>query len=215
MKTDELIADLVKDTGTLKRLAPPEQRLRLWFVVSFLIVGISVLSFGVRPDLGQAILNPNFILEGTSALLLGVLAGWSAFVLSVPGRERSSLVRYLPLGLLFVWMGLLTYRNILTPSSFHPGFVQGQMCTRNFILLSLIPGGLLLFMIKKAAPLRLAWAGALSLLAVGSLGSLGISFLCPSGDALHILVWHFVPVLLFGIAGIWVGKKIFSWVGPY
>jgi len=61
-------------------------------------------------------------------------------------------------------------------------------------------------MLRKAAPLNLEKTGMLSVLSVGALGAFGTQFICTIDSPLHFLLWHFIPVLIIGLLGVFLGK---------
>ena len=65
--------------------------------------------------------------------------------------------------------------------------------------LSLVPGWALFAMLRRAAPLRRAWSGALATLAAVALGAAATQFLCPIDDPAHQLVGHLLPVAILSV----------------
>ena len=67
-------------------------------------------------------------------------------------------------------------------------------------------------MLRRAAPLRQAWTGALATLAAAALGAAATQVLCPIDDPAHQLVGHVLPVILLAIAGTIAGRRAFDWL---
>ena len=111
-----------------------------------------------------------------------LLSAAGAFVLSVPGAERSPLQRVVPLVAGGVWalalVVLLTtggdpVRRVLA-LPFH------WACLIEIAGLSIVPGWALFAMLRRAAPLRRAWSAALATLAAVALGASPRSSSAPS-----------------------------------
>jgi hypothetical protein len=68
---------------------------------------VSVAILGVRSDLAAQMMNGWFVARATATLAIVVAAAIVAFFMSVPGAERSRLVRALPLAACLVWAVLL------------------------------------------------------------------------------------------------------------
>jgi len=173
-----------------------------------------VLYFGLRPDLVSAFGKPGFLFEGFLALSVALLTAASAFFLSVPGREHRVWTRGGPLLVLSGWIVFLLYSVFSEAggvASLSAAFAEPGMCSRIVLASTVIPGVFLLYLLWRAAPLKRAWAGGFSLLAVGALGSFAVQFICPGSHASHIFVWHFLPVLGIGAIGASLGQLVLSW----
>jgi hypothetical protein len=69
----------------------------------------------------------------------------------------------------------------------------------------------LLVALKRAAPANLVWSGILIGLALNSLGAAALQFACDNSDPLHLLVWHWMPGVVFAAAGVVLARRILKW----
>ncbi len=205
METDDLILRLKKDLRPVTKLPHPAWRFLRWVAVAAFCVGVGLSLMGVREDFSAQISNPLFVLNAVFALLTCVLSAAAAFVLSVPGLERRTLTRALPVLALASWLAFLL---ILVFSSGDLRPDHNFRCSGSILLFGAFPGALLFAMVRTAAPLRQGWTGALIALSAAALGGLGVQFSCESARPMHVLTWHVLPVLVLGGLGILLGRLL-------
>jgi hypothetical protein len=178
------------------------------------LTALGVLLIGPRADAVTAMSQPTF--SGIAVVTLGtaLLSAASAFVLSIPGAERSALQRALPLLAGGVWaltivvlltMGGEPVRRVLV-WPFH------WACFIEIAGLSVVPGWALFAMLRRAAPLRRAWSGALATLSAVALGAVATQFICPLDDPAHQLVGHVLPVAVLSMLGTIAGHRFLNWL---
>jgi hypothetical protein len=217
VQTDELIRKLVADARPVRRLSPWSLRAALWLLVALVSAAIVVLWFGARRDLASVVSTPAFAFEELMLLAITVTAAAGALLLSVPGEERSALVRWLPVtaavAVLFWVGGELVFAAATGGATGR--FGPAWHCVGRTISVGLVPGVVLLLMVRGAAPLRAAWAGLLALLATSAVGVLGTNIICPNDRPLHVLLWHVLPMTVIAAAGGALGGWLLRWTrGP-
>ena len=200
MKTDELIADLASRATPVRVLPAPGVRTLGWLAVAMASVAAGVLVFGIRPGIASLMANPDFLLTTALALATVCLSSTAALVLAVPGAERSALVRGIPAAVLGMWT-LTTVMTVLEASHGLSGASHWYICAIRVAAIGLVPSIVLIAMLRRAAPLRIEWTGALALAAAAAAGTLAIQFICPIDDAGHALLGHLGPVLGLGAIG--------------
>ena len=75
-----------------------------------------------------------------------------------------------------------------------------------------MPGWVLFAMVRRAAPLRRAWSGALATLAAVGISAAATQFICPLDDPAHQLVGHVLPVAVLSVLGAFVGHRYLNWL---
>ena len=209
---DQLIHDLAQDAGPVKRLLPLRTRFAIWlgFAGLYLVGGLFVL--GIRPDLVEQLTSFSFLIQIVLSGATAVLSASSAFALSVPGAERGRFTRLVPLAVLVLWVGWMLYRMV----SFVSDPAIWIMVVSEYSLeeigtglaLASVPGVALFLMVRRAAPLRPLWAGAFSLIAAGSLASMGGQLTCTSPCPIHAVVLHLTPMIAVGLLGVVAGALL-------
>lgn len=214
MRTDDLIRELAADGRPVRRLAPWLRRTAVWTLVAAACAVGVIASIGTRRDLAQVIWRAPFVFEALLLIVTAVSAAGGALIVSVPGAERSKLVRWLPItagaGALLWVTGELA---VVLAAGEQPGrLVLSWWCIQRTLLVGLVPGILLFTMVARGAPLRAAWAGLLALLATSALGVLGTNIMCSVDRPVHMLLWHVGPMALLAAAGAFIGASLFDWM---
>jgi len=178
------------------------------------VTALGVLVIGPRVDFWTAIYQPTFVATAVATLGTALLSAAGAFVLSVPGVERSPLQRAVPLVAGAAW-ALALVVLLMTGGSpvervlalpFH------WACLIEIAGLSVVPGWALFAMLRRAAPLRRAWSAALATLAAAALAAVATQVICPVDDPAHQLVGHVLPVALLSVWGAIAGRRWLNWL---
>lgn len=202
MKTDELIKRLAQAGPPTSVNRSYVSRFLSWMAGAVLCTFVGVATFGFRPDLHERALIGSFLFQGGVLLTASVLSALAAFAFSVPGEGKPSRV-WLALTSLFLWIAFL-FVSLFTSGNFIAG--AGYSCIRDIVVLGLIPGFSLFLMIRAAAPLKPSLTGILGALAVSGLGALGTQFICKNDNPLHIILWHFLPIVVLASCAAALGR---------
>jgi hypothetical protein len=213
VRTDELIVELARGAGPVQPLAPPSVRFARWTGAAVLVAALGA-AIGSRADVLTAVGRPAFVGLAVVTALTALLAAAGAFVLSVPGAERSPLRRVVPIAAGLTWAGALI---VLLAAGGHAiqrltALPIHAACIIEIAGFGLLVGWPLFVMLRRAAPLHQAWTAALATLAATALGAAATQFICPIDDPAHQLVGHFLPVLAFSVAGTIAGRRSLDWL---
>lgn len=213
MRTDDLIVQLAQAAGPVEVLAGPSMRLARWTAGAASIVALGVIVIGPRVDIAAAIRQPAFVSTWIATLLMALLSAASAFVLSVPGAERSPLQRALPLAAASVWAVVLIRLLVAGGDAVQrvPAFPMHWACVIEIAGFGLVSGWILLGMLRRAAPLQPTWSAALATLAAVGVAAVGTQIICNIDDPAHQIVAHLLPVALFVVCGTLVGRRSLDW----
>ena len=184
----------------------PVVHLGVWLAVSILLIGAGTLAIGLRADLPSALKSTGFQAECSLMLSLALASTLAAFSLSVPNR-RALWTSLLPAMAFALWAARILF---MATSENRLELGNGLPCLRDISMLSLVPGGLLFFMLSRGAPLRIGTVGFYAASGVAALSCLATGFLCRNENPLHTLVWHFLPVLAASVAGLGIGRLCFG-----
>ncbi len=211
-----VIARLARDAAPVTPLPSPFVRWSVWTLTAIVSGTIITILLGLlprlRPVVDAPVRDPGFLLAALVTGGLALAAAGGAFVLSVPGAMRDRIARVVPLLAAIAWAALLWMRLVtigdplpqIAATPWHP------VCIFLILSVSALPGASLFVMLRRAAPLRMRWTGALAALAVLAIGALGTQFVCPINAPAHQLVWHFVPVIVLMSAGLVLGARVFD-----
>ncbi len=203
MKNGDFIKELSKH-GTTKVLATPNVRLAYWFLPT-VIWCLGAVFFVEHDVVFNVLMSFQF-----GAMLLFVL--WTAkwvFELSIPGSEDKYEIPYLmiPLGLWLISMGV----NTLNAGIGHDSQYMFYHGCFNFSLLAAMgPTALLYWFGVKAAPMKRKEVSALCMIVGVGIGSLVSQATCPLVESAHLMVSHYLPVIILASLGYVFGKKVFN-----
>jgi len=202
----------------LVREAKPARRplVGLW-VAAAIVAGVAVVAAPLavfhapfrRPDLPRAAPPRGFLLE--TALWLATRSrpsrsppGWPSPVFGGAGDARWALLPVSGLAAALLCAGRSQGRlgdgMDSPPGRMAPGHFMGWASS----------GGLLAWVVRRAAPTRLAAEGFWIAFGSGALISFVMQFVCPMENIAHSPL-HSVPVALLALAGFFLGKKILRW----
>jgi hypothetical protein len=64
---------------------------------------------------------------------------------------------------------------------------------------------------RKFASTHHCWAGGIALLAAFSVGALWLRLYEQTDSIMHVIEWHYLPMIFIGLAGMWLGRRILKW----
>jgi hypothetical protein len=207
-KSEILIENLQLNLQPVRQIKWP------WIFVAhlllFAILGVAWILFdGFRSDIATQILNPWFLLE---AMSLVVLLFGGAYVLSrwvVPGNDYfqkgAKCLGFGTLGFWCVLFGLLFVGEKFDLESMRQNFGMG--CLICVTLLTFICAFSSFLIVKKAAPVEAAWTGLFSSAVAAGFGVFLLQLSCPYNHPMHLLTSHFPPVALACAIGYFLGRQ--------
>ncbi len=215
MRTDDLIRQLTTDADPVRPLPSIPLRVLGWTVLAAVSLGAVVMIVGARRDLADAVRHADFAFEAALLIVTAMSAAVGALVISVPGAERSAMVRWIPV-IVGVACILWAVGELVTASA--TGAPTGRLtfawrCIYKTASVAAVPGLALFLMVRQAAPLRAGWAGLLAVLATAAVGVLGANVICPVDRPVHMLLWHVAPLMLFAGIGAALGSWLLRWDG--
>jgi hypothetical protein len=214
MDTQQLIQKLSAE-GPKKPLRRP---LFTWGLFLLCLFGHAVLALslsGLRVDLVAKWQDPTYIMTLLGMLSIGVLAAWLTTCLALPdGNQQSGFWRRSVLLLCACVAAVLAY------SWWHMGshvyalcsLLGDYVCAVHVVLSSLTPLMVMLYMIRKAAPLQILWVGAMAGLAAASFAYVVLQLTLVGDSPVHLFVWHFLPVLGVAMGGGFLGRYLFRYL---
>ncbi len=213
MTTKQVIAQLSENFAPTRPLYSTSKRLLLVgvCVVVWLAGGIGI--FKLRSDIAAILNSPQFLVPTILLLALALFGAWTTLRSVSPGEGTNRLER-LVVGLsvaLLAWLVPTAIIAVARGNLYAHGVVGGSTCLLAVLTLGAAPGILLLYLVNRGAALRSSRSSGLALLTAGSSGALGLQFICPNGHGIHILLWHFLPLVALALSGMLLGQTIFSW----
>jgi hypothetical protein len=207
--TKKLIAALSKDSRTQKKKTSLFTFLLSIFIIClFMIVAmaLNILPNHFRADIRDKLHDTRFLLQLSLLFLMGSLSAIAAYTASIPGREIKYPVRILYFSIVLSLILFTIPLFSLETLSLHLGFP----CLKDVFLFGLAPALIVFLIIRSLAPLNRVRIAILCSLTAFAYGSIGSQLTCSNENALHILVWHFAPIMIFSLIGGLLGSRLFK-----
>lgn len=212
-KIDDLITTLVAGAAPVASARAPWQLLLSWVAITVLSIFGYIMIAMPRTDLALQLQSPLYLAELATLLTAILLSALAAIWLCYPDVRQKPIVIYLPIVPVILFALLLTYRAFHPELSAHlvSGEEGGLQCSICVTVLSLIPGFWMFRIIRQHATTHPHAAGAIALLTAASVGLFALRIAEMEDSVAHILGWHVIPVIVLGIIGAKLGKKLFAW----
>lgn len=211
MKTEQLIRSLATDAQPVRRLSHPFWRAMSGTALSTAYLALLIAGIGVRPDIGEMVHDPRFLIEVGAALLTSVMAAAAAFCAGCPGRPVWE--RFAPFPFLIVWIASLgegCWRQWVQISA--EGRLQFDLtCFGAILALSVVPAMLIFAMIRRGAPIAPRSTTGLASLAATALAAASLRVFHAQDVSLMLVVWQFGSVILLAVLGFWLGRGWLRW----
>lgn len=208
--TDELIGKLVEDGSTVMRASHPGMLFLKWMGAAAVYIALSLAYSGIRPDLLLKLNSPLFLAELGVLALIVATGSLSASLLAFPDIFQKRMLAFTPVVMLalFVLVIFLAWRADTPPS---PTPVHSVECLMFIASLSLFPAAWMFYSMRKFASTRHYLAGSIALLAAFSIGALSLRLSEQTDSIMHVMQWHYLPMIGAALLGLWVGKLLLKW----
>jgi hypothetical protein len=207
---EHLVAELAQDTAAIKPAPHPYSLSLMWTGAAAIYLAVSLQFSGLRPDLALALEQPWFVAEILVLALLLVTTAISGALLAFPDlhQERGMALAPLWAFLAFLLVLLLAWHADSPPA---PLPVHDVECTLCIIGVALPPAALTFYSLRRFASTHYRLAGSIAILFAFSIGALWLRLHEVNDSVLHVLEWHYLPMLVAGIIGLWLGKLLLKW----
>lgn len=207
---EQLVDNLVREAAPVKPAPHPLMLSLVWFAGAAVYLAISLAASGPRPDLMAKFHQFWFDAEIVALLLIFVTTSLSAALLAFPDLHQKKGAALAP-GVafaLFVVVMFLAWRADVPPA---PLPMHSFECTISITLSALLPATWTFASMRRLASTRHRWAGAIALLSAFSVGALWLRLHELNDSILHVVEWHYLPMLGIGLVGWWLGRSLLKW----
>ena len=160
----------------------------------------------------QGSIEPRLVLEMAAILATAMTAAIAAFSSVVPGRDRRFLL--LPLIPLGVWLATLGHGCLQEWQALGSAGLQVRAdwdCAIPALILSVLPAGAMLLMLRRGAPLTPAVSLALGALAAAAMANFGLRIFHAGDASIQILVWHVGGAVTVAMIAGALGNRVLNW----
>jgi hypothetical protein len=208
--TEELIAALARDTTPARQVSHPYLLGAKWMAVSLVYLALTLVYSGLRADLLLKLHAPLFLVEiGALAGIVGA-GSLSAALLAFPDLHQRRTLAYVPVILLAALAGLvfLAWQADSPPAPRPAHDVECLLCIASYTLL---PATWMFYALRKYASTHYYLAGAITLLTSFSLGALSLRLSEQTDSIVHVIQWHYLPMIGVALMGLWLGRQLLKW----
>ena len=212
MDIDHLIEQLAERAEPVTRLLAPWRRAVLWLAASLGYVGIVVVAYLLADGGLPGAIEPRLVLELAAILATATTAAIAAFSSVVPGRDRRFLL--LPLIPLSVWLATLGHGCVQDWRVLGTAGLQVRAdwdCAVPALIVSALPAGAMLLMLRRGVPLLPAVSLALGVLATGAMANFGLRIFHAGDLSIQILVWHGGGAVVVSMIASLIGPRVLPW----
>lgn len=207
---EELINKLAQDSVITNPAQHPYMLSLKWIGWAVGYIFLSLMISGLRPDIMFKLHEPWFVAE--LAMLTGIFMATAliAALLSFPDLHQMRGLTFLPAAafVLFVSLLLLAWHADNPPA---PLPVHSIECALKITVFSVLPAVWTFLEMRKFASTHYHWAGSIALLSAFSVGALWLRLNEVNDSIMHVVQWHYLPMIAIGITGLWLGKVMLKW----
>jgi len=207
---EQLVATLSKDAAPVEPAPHPYVLSLKWLSIASVYLIASLAYSGFRPDLADALQNPWFTAELALLFVMFITAAFATAVLAFPDMHQKRKIAYGPVWVvgLFVLVMIFAWRADAPPA---PLPMHSFECMMSITLFSLLPSVATFYVLRKLASTHQRLSGSIAVLFAFSTGALWLRLHEQTDSIIHVIEWHYLPILAFSVLGLWMGKKLLKW----
>lgn len=207
---EQLVDRLAREAAPVKPAPHPLQLSLRWLAVAAVYLVLSLWISGLRPDLMQKLQEPWFAAEVAALALIFVTTSLSTAVLAFPDLHQMRKAALAPVGLFALFTAILffAWQANVPPAPLPEHSIE---CTLSITLFALLPAAWTFFSLRQFASTHYHWAGVVALLFAFSVGALWLRLHELNNSIIHVILWHYLPMLGIGLVGWLLGKRLLKW----
>ncbi len=217
-RTQDLIRSLSRESnGPLRLRLRRSVFARYWIVGASAILSLSLFLLPVREDLAERFASMDYYVLFSLWFLAAMLSAINVYAMAFPdGRVSENARKWgrfaaAPLVALSAWgIASLSFADFSFQLYRESNYLNGG-CGLVIFTAGLIHAGFLFSWLRQGAPTQPVRAGAWVAISTGAYASFIVQFACPNEHALHVVLWHFVPMALLTGAAALSARRILRW----
>jgi len=207
---EQLIKTLTEDDTKLRPAPHPFMQSLKWIVAAAAYLAIALVFSGLRPDIMHVIENKWFIVELVALFGIFVATSVSSSLLAFPDLHQKRIITFAPIPMFALFLLVIFFA---WSADNLPAFLPEHTyeCTYCIMIVSLLPAIWTFYSLRKYASIHYRLAGGLALLSASSIGALWLRLYEVNDSIIHVVEWHYLPMLVVGFIGLWLGEIILKW----
>lgn len=207
---ERLIESLAADERPAKPGRHPYKLSVLWLGAAAIYLAVTLAVTGLRPDIHEKWHDPWWLAELLTLLGVYVSTSLSAALLAWPDLYQKRALAFLPAWTLAFFI-LAIYFAWHADSPPAPLPEHTFECTLSIALATLLPAVWTLYSMRQFASTHYHLAGGIALISAFSLGALWLRLYEHTDSVVHVIAWHYLPMLAIGLLGLWLGRRLLKW----
>jgi hypothetical protein len=207
---EQLVATLSKEARAVKPAPHPFLLSLQWTGAAAIYLLVALAVTGLRPELSAKLHNPWLLAELAALLTIFFVTSLSAALLAFPDLHQKRVLAFAPVvpAVIFLIVIFLAWQADTPPA---PLPVHSFECTLSITLMTLLPAGWTFYSMRNYASTHYRLAGSVALLSAFSVGALWLRLHEVNDSIVHVVEWHYLPMLAIGLLGLWLGKVLLKW----
>lgn len=210
---DALIGELSREPAVVRRFPAPK-RLLMGLALACLLCGaVGQLMMGIRPDFRATFSDAGLWAEVACLLLLLVSSVGASVLVMVPDAYQKPALTRLPYAV-FGGLVLLCGIQMLVQPELRlqdASDLHGLSCTVAIAAVAFVPSAIVMWWLSRGAVVHPMRAGSLAVLTGSALGCLVVRLHEANDSMVHVVVWHYLPTMLFALLGVLLGRRLLRW----
>lgn len=206
---DDFVEKLAQDTAPIKPAPHPFIQSLQWLATAVIYLAVLLALTGLRPDLSQRLQDQWFVAELATLCGICIVTTLSTALLAFPDLHQKPRLVWAP-----VW-GFTFFVLVLFFSGQAGGLpplpTHSFECTLSIALIALLPAAWTFYTLRRYASTHYRLAGSIALLSSFSIGALWLRLHETTDSIVHVIEWHYLPMLGIGFTGLWLGKRLLRW----
>ncbi len=211
MKTSELIAKLSEETKPIKTTKTPFYWVKNFILALVIYYVFAQVFLGFRSDIAQKFSQPLFIAEILLILALLVSSVVAVVLMLYPDNYQKSYLLKIPFAMaLFLAILFCVEFLLLKPAETGEGehSFQCSLCIASF---AVIPTIAFFYILRQGANINHFSAAIFSIIAASTIGCLALRMSEQNDSIVHLITWHYFPIIVFSLLGAALSKNFFKW----
>lgn len=207
---EELVESLAEDAAAVPPAPHPFALAAKWLAAGVVYVVVSLAVSGLKPGLAADLGDPWLVAEIVFLVAILAATSLSAALLAFPDLHQKRRAAYSPAVFLALFALIVAFSwHADSPPAPLP--MHSYECTVSIALFALLPAVWMFYGLRKFASTHYRLAGGIALLYAFSIGALWLRLHEQNDSLIHVIQWHYLPMVGFGILGLWLGKVLLKW----
>ena len=185
-----------------------------WFFTSAIIVLLTHRILPVRDDFSTKAFEWGFEVENALWVLISFLSAILFYFSAFPEKENTNAFK-IPASLALASLFLVVFSRLDFQHPIQEMHTEMDLwrggCGLLILIIAYMQSLFMIFWARKTAPHNPYATGVWSALSCSAVGCLLMQFVCARDSSSHLIIWHFLPLIIITFSGGLAARKILRW----